>query len=299
MCLPAGLPTFEASNTKNYTRPDNVFSSTLLADTITHCTTVPSIQPPITDHLPIFTSFHLSICTITPAPTRNFRDTDWDDFAADLAKRLPHNKIPGIPKTQYGIKHIATIVIQAILKTIAAKVPLSKPSQYAHRWWNSDLLKMRRRVKWLSHKHYKFRLVPEHPIHAICQRSRNQYTAAIEQAKRDMWIDWLEIATGDSLWRLHKIVTMDHPLSNSAVVPPLVNPTNPTGPLVTSNEGPPLIPIEPVPTFCTKSALLVLEPVLFPYRKWPKMCFCRSKSPYEVHGSNEILDWAVLNIHTK
>jgi len=53
MALPKDIPTLEAFNSKNLTRPDNVFCSTEYADRVIVCETQPDKRPPYTDHFPI------------------------------------------------------------------------------------------------------------------------------------------------------------------------------------------------------------------------------------------------------
>ena len=53
MALPKDMPTLESMSTKNWTRPDNVFCSTGLVDSVVCCTMDPGLRGPRTDHVPI------------------------------------------------------------------------------------------------------------------------------------------------------------------------------------------------------------------------------------------------------
>ncbi|EPS99056.1 hypothetical protein FOMPIDRAFT_1091593, partial [Fomitopsis schrenkii] len=44
MLLPPAIPTLEAASTKNHTRPDNVFASPELEETLIRCRTAPDIR---------------------------------------------------------------------------------------------------------------------------------------------------------------------------------------------------------------------------------------------------------------
>lgn len=46
MILPMGMPKLEATNLKNYTRPDNVFCNSEFGDNFTACTTDPKSHSP-------------------------------------------------------------------------------------------------------------------------------------------------------------------------------------------------------------------------------------------------------------
>ena len=46
MALPKDIPTLESMSTKNWTRPDNVFCSTGLADSVICCTMSPGLRGP-------------------------------------------------------------------------------------------------------------------------------------------------------------------------------------------------------------------------------------------------------------
>jgi hypothetical protein len=71
MALPKDLPTLQSMVSKNYTRPDNVFVSGTLAESLTSCTTIPEARPPCTDHLPIRT-------ILTTAVNQSQVLTRWD-----------------------------------------------------------------------------------------------------------------------------------------------------------------------------------------------------------------------------
>ncbi|EPS97081.1 hypothetical protein FOMPIDRAFT_1099446, partial [Fomitopsis schrenkii] len=46
MLLPPATPTLEAANSKNHTRPDNVFASQELVGSLVRCRTAPELCPP-------------------------------------------------------------------------------------------------------------------------------------------------------------------------------------------------------------------------------------------------------------
>ena len=61
MSLPKDIPMLEAMATKNWTQPNNVFSSTRLGDKIIYCMTDPRLRGLGTDHMPILTVLKLPV----------------------------------------------------------------------------------------------------------------------------------------------------------------------------------------------------------------------------------------------
>ena len=71
LALPKGIPTLQAS-TGNWTRPDNVWCCNTADDPILRCDVVPSIRPPLADHLPIITILDLPFPRSSSPPSLNF-----------------------------------------------------------------------------------------------------------------------------------------------------------------------------------------------------------------------------------
>jgi len=61
MALPKDIPTLRALNTRNLTRPDNVFISFSLINALIYCNTEPEKQPVNTDHFPIIIKIDTSV----------------------------------------------------------------------------------------------------------------------------------------------------------------------------------------------------------------------------------------------
>ena len=76
MTLPKGLPTLIAMSTGNYTRTDNVFMSSTLAERLITCTTVPEDQPAKSNHFPVDTTLKLKVHTAGNRQKFNFHKTD-------------------------------------------------------------------------------------------------------------------------------------------------------------------------------------------------------------------------------
>src|SRR5882724_6646036 len=59
MILPKDLPMLHALASGNFTRPNNVFTSEMLATAIVKCTMIPEEQPTRTEHLPIVITLNM------------------------------------------------------------------------------------------------------------------------------------------------------------------------------------------------------------------------------------------------
>jgi exonuclease III len=86
--LPNGMPTLQALNTGNWTRPDNVFGTTNVADSIISCTTEPALRGPKTDHVPILLTLELDPPRHPEEPRRNWKGVDWETFNEHLGTLL-------------------------------------------------------------------------------------------------------------------------------------------------------------------------------------------------------------------
>lgn len=77
---------------------------------------------------------------------RNFREVNWEEFEEELERQLE-----GIAKERIGSKEEVAErldkVMEALRKMVVAKVLEKRESTYAKRWWTSELMRMRRRVK--------------------------------------------------------------------------------------------------------------------------------------------------------
>lgn len=207
MALPKDLPTLEAMNTKNWTRPDNVWASENLEERLVTCTTEPRLRGPGTDHVPILTVLELPVEMTVPKPSRNFRMTDWHAFREELAIKLEDLPEPTELRTKAEFQDAVEALTRALQEAIAEKVPMSKPCPHSRRWWNKDLDDLRRKKSQISNESYKLRAMRDHPVHAEHSAIRTKYGDAIENAKRQHWIDFLEEASEKEMWTANKYIS--------------------------------------------------------------------------------------------
>ena len=200
MALPRGIPTLEAMNTKNYTRPNNVFCTSNLLNIFIRCVTEPESRPPCTDHLPLISELDIETPTGMFPSRPNFRATDWEKFNSYLKTLL--SAIPQ-PKEICTIEHLNSTVkdlTDTILATIQQTVPTSKPSPYSKRWWSKELTQKRRGVRKAGRNSYINRSQRTHLAHEYYRRTWNEYTDMIRQTKRKHWEKWLEEVDEHSMW---------------------------------------------------------------------------------------------------
>ena len=68
MVLPKDVPMLHMLTSGNYTRPDNMFISSSLGDTIVHCKTLPEEHLARSDHIPIAMHLNIGLTTQTEPP---------------------------------------------------------------------------------------------------------------------------------------------------------------------------------------------------------------------------------------
>ena len=127
MMLPGDIPTLEVMATKNWMWPDNVFSSSNLADKVVYCTTEPHLWGPGTDHVPILTVIELPIEQVQVAPSYNFREAEWDDFRDELEARLADIPSPAVLSTEGDFSEVVKSLTGIIQDTIQTTVPQTQP----------------------------------------------------------------------------------------------------------------------------------------------------------------------------
>ncbi len=124
MALPEGIPTLEASRTKNTTRPDNVFCTEGLLERLRSCAVLPENRPVQTDHLPIQTILGVPMEVAPPRPSRDFRGVDWGEFAEALAARRAARIVPEVITTKEDFDAVLDALMTDIQATIEEHVPL-------------------------------------------------------------------------------------------------------------------------------------------------------------------------------
>jgi hypothetical protein len=224
LALPKNILTLEHSRTKNWTRPDNVFVSHLLMNSIIHCDVDASKRPPKADHLPIITTLDIRTTQTQPIPKRAWCKTDWDLFKSTLELELA---TLGSPRTISSPEQMEQSVLdleKVYLTAMDKAVLLTKPCPHTKRWWSPDLSKSCSTFQRLSCKSHKLRLCPLHPIHEEIRCAHNDYSQLIRTTKKNHWNDWLESAAGQAVWDINKFVNSTSQSRSCTCLPNLKNP---------------------------------------------------------------------------
>ncbi|CCO36793.1 hypothetical protein RSOLAG1IB_12164 [Rhizoctonia solani AG-1 IB] len=228
MALPRDLPTLQSTSSKNFTRPDNVFASTLLVESLISCDTVPSSRPPCTDHFPIATVLDLSETEAPNITKLSFKKTDWLAFRQILRDRLETLPGPRRIVSQEEIDSRAGDLKKAIIEAIQASTPVLKLCGWSKRWWSPELGVHRNLSRTLSARSYRARSDPEDPVHEEYRLQRNRYSQAIKDAKRKHWEMFLEELDEESMWTAARYLSSE-PTDGGRTRVPSLRHTNPDG----------------------------------------------------------------------
>ncbi|KEP45734.1 putative reverse transcriptase from transposon X-element protein [Rhizoctonia solani 123E] len=200
MALPRDIPTLQSTSTKNYTRPDNVFLSTALTESLISCNSAPASRPPCTDHFPIATTLDISPTEAPRITKRNFKKTDWTEFRRVLKEGL--GNLPGLRRigSQEEIDSRVGNMMEAIYEAVRASTPDLRLCAWSKRWWSPDLGAHRKLARSLAARSYRARFDRDDPIHEEYRLQRNRFSQAIKDAKRKHWECFLEELDEESMW---------------------------------------------------------------------------------------------------
>jgi len=122
MALPKGIPTLQHMRSKHYSRPDNLFCSPDLQDSIIKCDVVASLRPTCTDHFPIVTLLTIPQAHTPTTTNLNFRDVDWEVFRKALKEKLASIPDPEAISTGEQLEAACDNLTSSIQATIASCV---------------------------------------------------------------------------------------------------------------------------------------------------------------------------------
>jgi len=204
MPLPKGIPTLQHMRSKRHSRPDNVFCSTRLQDSITKCDVNMDMRPPCTDHYPIKTHLTLVQTQTSLKSNYNFHDVDWELFRTKLKDNLATLPPTTEIATEVELTTAAEGLTNAIQHAIETCVKRSKPRPDSKRWWNGDLKKTKRKLNKLREIAFRNRTLTSHPVHQELRSLSNKYGNDIIQAKRQHWSSYLEEMDASGIWTANK-----------------------------------------------------------------------------------------------
>ncbi|CUA75215.1 putative RNA-directed DNA polymerase from transposon BS [Rhizoctonia solani] len=200
MALPRDTPTLQSTSTKNYTRPDNVFMSAPLTESLISCDTAPASRPPCTNHFPVVTTLDISPTEAPRITKPNFKKTDWSEFRRVLGKAL--DNLPGLRRinNQEEIDSRVGNIMETIYEAVRASTPDLRLCAWSKRWWSPELGAHRKLARSLAARSYRARFDRDNPIHEEYRLQRNRFSQAIKDAKRKHWEDFLEELDEESMW---------------------------------------------------------------------------------------------------
>lgn len=219
--LPPSIPTLEASRTKNYTRPDNVFCTPGILERLRTCTVLPEKRPTKTDHFPIQTIFDVPTTAAPRRARRDFRQVDWAEFARALGERIEARHFPSNINSRARFDSVLDALMEDLQDTIKEQVPETAETPYAKRWWSKELAKMRTEKERLSRVAFRHRADPKHAAHAEYRRYRNHYADHITAAKNDFWKAWIDSVDGKTIWDANRFLKRGATDGGRARIPPI------------------------------------------------------------------------------
>jgi len=235
--LPQGIATLEASNTKNHTRPDNVFCSAELEHTFTQCSVEYQLRPVITDHFPIISTLDLRPERTDTTPKSNYRNVEWNEFREALSTHLNMIPLPTEINSTEQFNAAFTHLTHAIAAAVNDKVPKSNPSSYAKRWWSKELDAKRKKVHKLGAKARDKLACRLDPIHEEFRTARNNFSNNIKKAKEEHWVEWLESLTPAGTWNFHRYAASNPADQVHTRIKTLKDPRNPQGNSITQDNA--------------------------------------------------------------
>lgn len=219
--LPPGIPTLEASRTKNFTRPDNVFCTPGVLERLRTCTVIPERRPTKTDHFPIQTMFDIPTVAAPDRRRKDFRQVDWEQFEQALADRIVARNFPAHIRSVRRFDTVLDQLMDDLQATIAEQVPDTAETPYAKRWWSAELTKMRKEKERLSRLSHRHKADTRHPAHAEYHRFRNKYADHITAAKNDFWKAWIDSVNSKTIWDANRFLKRGTTDGSSARIPPI------------------------------------------------------------------------------
>ena len=221
IALEPGVPMLEHMVTKSLHRVDHVFCSHELSPKFIRCKVLPHKRPPKTDHFPIVSCIELELPRSVDVPKCNFRDTDWAEFKTKLESKLS-GLIIRDPINIDDFDNMLSDFSRAIVDTIEAKVPQSRPSPHYKHWWSKELAQAHTALRTLAKKAYKMKKrYPNHPIIEEFHTAHNTYVQSVKDARRQHWEEWIDSTNQLSMWVINKFVSAAPSDGGSTRIPTL------------------------------------------------------------------------------
>ncbi len=172
MALPKGVPTLHHMSSKRYSRLDNIFCMPNLQESIARCEVDASSCPTCPNHFPIVMHLTTPQPRVPINPNYNFRDVDWEIFHKTLKTHLDEIPPPATITTAEQLNEASENLTRTLQNTIASCIKRSNPRPDAKRWWNNDLMKMRKELNRIRADSYRNRVLTDHTSHKELKKKR-------------------------------------------------------------------------------------------------------------------------------
>ncbi|KAI0026637.1 hypothetical protein K488DRAFT_20944, partial [Vararia minispora EC-137] len=175
MALKPGTPTLQHSVTKRWSRPDNIWISSGLVESVTFCDTFPDQRGPVTDHLPIVTLIDIPIERRKRRIRLKIREVSWKYFRKELQILL--DALPPVQtiRSQSELDAAADQLILSLQATTDKMVQKTKFLPNQKRWWTDELTELKHTKSRAANEAYKWRGDPHHPSHRRFHKAQKVY----------------------------------------------------------------------------------------------------------------------------
>jgi len=144
MALPKDILMLKAKSTKNWTRPDIIFCSIGLLNSIVSCNTDPKQRGPGEYHVPILVSLDLQMRKATVAATYNFWGAG--GLSSGSTWRLVWVTLGGL-EMEAQLQRAASGLTGAIQDMIRNTVTVLRPAPHTQCWWSNKLSELKKGKK--------------------------------------------------------------------------------------------------------------------------------------------------------
>ena len=176
-----------------------------------HPLSFPAALTPHSDHLLI-----ISVINLTYTPSKqdirfNYKNIDWKTYNESLENNLTEvatllNRLIELTQT---IEIATDLLFEAINKTPGEVVPLIKITPHTKCWWTKELTILCKSRNRASTEHYRWCSLPDHPSHLNYQTENRAVTVAIKKAKAEHWKEWINHASGEDIWAIHRYMKVN------------------------------------------------------------------------------------------
>jgi hypothetical protein len=169
--------------TGNWTRPDNVWCSNTLDNLLIHCDTIPTICPPLADHMPIVIILDLPLPHPAAAKVLDFRAADWSTINDALTAQLEAEYPTMLIKSKEEFLEKVSVVVHIISETLVKHLDVKHPNPFKKQWWMKELSLLKKTQNCLSSKLFKLRHLWDHPIHVEHWASANKFKEVMQETQ--------------------------------------------------------------------------------------------------------------------